>query len=257
MPLARRGPDFLVIGAQKAGTTSLHRYLALHPRLLPAAGPKELHYFDLRHHWGIGWYLSHFPPRLAARGRLCFEATPDYLGHPAAPGRIRRALGRVKLIAVLREPAARAHSAWKMWHGFVGTPENDSRADPRPFPAAIEEELRDPERAAAGRFRYVAQGCYDEHLAAYRAHFPPGDTLVLDHAEMERDLHGFLARICNFLGVEPFGEAEVRAMGRRRHWVGPDWPVTDEGEATLARLREHYAPHNERLFAALGRRFDW
>ena len=256
-PLLRRGPDFLIVGAQKAGTTSLHRYLARHPRLRPCAGPKELHYFDLRYHRGPGWYRSHFPVRLGARGRLLFEATPDYLCHAVVPGRIRRDLGAVRLIAVLREPAARAYSAWRMWHGFAGRPEDAARADPRSFAAAIEDELRAPESAARGHFHYVAMGRYADHVAAYREHFAPGEMLILDHAEMGRDLHGFLGRICGFLDVPPFAPEAVEAMAGERHWVGPDWPVTAEVEAALARLREHYAPHNRRLFDLLGRRFDW
>ena len=257
VPLARRQPDFLVIGAQKAGTTSLHRYLALRPRLTPSAGPKELHDFNLRYHRGPGWYRSHFPVRLRARGQLLFEATPDSLGHADVPGRIRRELGPIKLIAVLREPAARAYSAWRMWHSFAERPEKAARADPRAFPAAIEDELTAPDRAARGHFHYVALGRYADHVAAYREHYADAGLLVLDHAEMGRDLPEFLDRICAFLDVPPFEPEAARALGARRHWVGPRWPLTPETRATLARLRAHYAPHDERLFRALGRRFDW
>ena len=256
-PILRRGPDFLVVGAQKAGTTSLHHYLSQHPRLQPGAGPKELHYFDLRRQFGPGWYRSHFPRRGTARGRLCFEATPDYLGHAAVPGRIRHELGRVKLIAVLREPADRAHSSWRMWHSFKDRPDRAHRADPRSFAEAIEDEMASPARAAAGIYHYVGMGRYDEHLAAWREHFPDEDMLVLDYGQMGTDLRGFLDRICRFLEVDPFEPEAVEAMSGQRRWVGPEWSVTPSETAALARLRAHYAPANERLFDILGRRFEW
>lgn len=254
----RTGPDFLIVGAQKAGTTSLYHYLAEHPQLRPASGPKELHYFNLYHHRGLAWYLSHFPLRFVSGGRrLSFEATPDYLGHAAVPERIRRDLGRVKLIAVLREPAARAYSAWKMWHSFADHPTKAAKADPRAFAQAIEEELADPHGQADRHFHYVRFGRYAEHLDAYRRHFARDEMLILDHREMSADLLGFLGRICAFLEVEPFASETVARLGARRHWASPDWPETEAVGRTLTRLRAYYAPHNERLFAMLGQRWGW
>jgi hypothetical protein len=257
-PAVRLRPDFLVVGTQKAGTTSLHRYLDRHPRLAAATGRKELHYFDVYHHRGLGWYLSHFPLRHRREGRLHFEATPDYLLHAAVPGRIRHELGRVRLIAVLREPAERAFSAWRMWHAFAETrPELAAKADPRGFARAIEDELAAPDGSADRHFHYVAMGRYAEQLARYRRHFPAEDMLVLEYGGMARDLEGFLGRICDFLGVERFPPALVGELAGQRHWASPDWPETDEVRATLARLRAYYAPHNARLFELLGERWDW
>ena len=257
-PALRLRPDFLVIGTQKAGTTSLHHYLARHPRLSPCAGPKELHFFNLRYHRGLGWYLGHFPLRFRRRGQLYYEATPDYLVHEVVPGRIRRDLGAVKLIAVLREPAERAFSAWRMWHHFAeARPEEAAKADRRSFAQAIDEELAHPDGRADAHFHYVAMGRYAEQLERYRAHFRPEDMLVLDYDEMGRDLPRFLERICDFLGVERFSPETVTDLGSQRHWVSPPWAETDEVRATLERLRHYYQPYNERLFDLLGERWEW
>jgi hypothetical protein len=253
----RARPHFLVIGAQKAGTTSLEKFLSAHPRLLPAA-KKELHYFYLYYERGLGWYLRHFPWRWEVGKRLCFEATPDYLAHADVTAeRMRRDLGPVKLIAVLREPVARAWSAWRMWHSFAQRPDKAAKADGRSFAAAIDAELARGAAGAADHFHYVRMGHYAEHLERFFAHFPADDVLVLDYGEMEADLTGFLQRICAFLEIEPFCEADLARFGGRRHWVSPSRTPTSADEHAMDRLRAHYAPHNDRLWALLGRRFDW
>lgn len=257
LPRLRARPDFLIIGAQKAGTTSLHRYLAEHPRLRAASGVKELHYFYLYYHRGPAWYFSHFPLRFATDGQLNFETTPDYFCRAVVPGRIRADLGRVKLIVVLREPAARAYSAWRMWHSFADRPDKAARAGRRSFGQAIEEELSDPDGQSRLHFHYLAMGRYVDHLEAYRQHFEADDILILDYAEMSADLGSFLGRICTFLGIEPFPPQSVERFGEQRHWVGPSWPETEDVARTKARLRDYYAPYNARLFDMLDQDWGW
>ena len=105
--IGHRPPDFLILGAQKAGTTSLLDWLGAHPRIAPP-DRKEVHWFT--NHWGrpAAWYRSHFPRRPA--GVLSAEATPYYLFHPAVPERVARALPDVRCIVLLRDPAARTIS---------------------------------------------------------------------------------------------------------------------------------------------------
>src|SRR5579884_3335213 len=84
-------PDFLIIGTQRGGTTSLFHYLEEHPCIQPAVN-KDLHFFDRKYNKGLAWYRGHFPTRIEQyyaqrmRGRafLTGEASPSYLFHPYA-----------------------------------------------------------------------------------------------------------------------------------------------------------------------------
>ena len=88
-------PQFLVVGAQKAGTTTLQTLLGLHPGLfLP--NPKEVHYFSLHYSEGLNWYKNHF--KAAINDQYIGEITPYYLFHPFAAERINMDLGCVRII---------------------------------------------------------------------------------------------------------------------------------------------------------------
>ncbi len=110
----QRAPQLLVIGAQKCGTSALFSYLAQHPRLMPAQ-EKELDFFgsDLRFSNGMEWYRSRW--ERSSYRTIRFEASPQYLFIPQAAERIRSCISRAKLVAILRDPIARAHSAWLMY----------------------------------------------------------------------------------------------------------------------------------------------
>ena len=100
-------PDFLGIGAQKAGTTYLYSLLSEHPQVF-LSSPKELHFFSLHYQKGLAWYQDQF--KFAATDKCCGEITPYYMFHPLASKRIRKHLPNVKLIVLLRDPVERALS---------------------------------------------------------------------------------------------------------------------------------------------------
>ncbi|WP_404379852.1 sulfotransferase domain-containing protein [Caenispirillum salinarum] len=256
--LLKARPDFLVIGTQKAGTTSLFHYLQAHPDIRPCRHRKELHFFDLYYDRGLDWYLSHFPYRHQRNGKLWFEATPDYLCHAEVTAdRIRRDLAPLKLVVVLRNPVERAFSAWKMWHGFLDVPEQRHRADPRPFARAIAQEMAAPDKASTRPFYYLAHGRYAQQLTHYYKQFDRKDILVLDHADMERDLHGLLGHLCRFLGLAPLPRPVTEGLGRTRYWASPARTATAEDREALQRLAAYYGPHDEALRLLLGRTFSW
>src|SRR5690348_836405 len=113
-------PDFLVIGAQRGGTTSLYQYLQVHPFIEPAT-TKEVHFFDRRFHKGLAWYRGHFPTALEKyraehlRGGMFLtgEATPSYLFLPYIPKRVVRVLPHARFIVLLRNPVERAYSHYR------------------------------------------------------------------------------------------------------------------------------------------------
>lgn len=108
---SRALPDFLILGAQKAGTTSLFNYLCQHPQIIGAV-PKEVMFFTAQFDRGEHWYRRHFPKQAYTRkvGMLCGEATPTYLYSMDAAQRGASMLPNAKLIVLLREPASRAVS---------------------------------------------------------------------------------------------------------------------------------------------------
>ncbi len=125
-------PNVLVIGAQRAGTSSIYRYLGSHPDVAPSLR-KEIEYFSTRSSMGERWYRAHFP--LIKRPQVAFEATPDYLLHPLAAARATELISDLKAVALLRSPITRAFSQYG----------HQRRLDKEelPFTAALE---REPER---------------------------------------------------------------------------------------------------------------
>jgi len=109
-----KAPSFLIIGAQKCGTTALHSYLSLHPQIAGST-PKELHFFNSEHNYkkGTSYYDSLFSN--LDENKIKFEASPSYLVNPLAAPRIYRYNPNIRLIVLLRNPIERAFSAWNMY----------------------------------------------------------------------------------------------------------------------------------------------
>lgn len=216
------GRDHLVIvGAGKAGTTSLHALLAEHPDVSPGSA-KELHYFDLVETPTFDEYRSLFEPR--GGSKLLLDATPAYLHLPYVSERLGNLVPKARLIAILRDPVPRAHSDWWM---------HLSRGDERrSFEKAVAQELNGPtyDQLAAdpamcrrlwrqhmesigsgGVFPtfYVTAGLYDRHLAALRRHFDdPSRILVLFFEEIVADTSAMAQRLSEFLQIDPASLAQ-------------------------------------------------
>ncbi len=258
---ARVRPTFLVIGAQKSGTTSLHRYLVEHPAVL-CATPKELHFFNVEYHQGHAWYLAHFPFRtraFALRRRYGVrpaigEVTPAYLFHPRVPERVYAFDPRLKLVAVLRDPVERAYSQYQM--------QVRKRDETLSFEAALDleevelplelERIRDDPRYVSPnglRRSYVARGRYAEQIERWLHFFPREQLLVLTSEELLRDPAEVMSQVAAFLGVP-----DLRADRYPLQSAGSYDSMATETRERLARTFE---PHNRRLQELLGRELDW
>ena len=91
-------PDFIIIGVQKSGTTSLYNYLIQHPNIYPAI-TKQPHYFDANFDKELTWYKSHFPTNFSKFFQKKFrtgEASTDYINHPLVAKRMKKILPDVK-----------------------------------------------------------------------------------------------------------------------------------------------------------------
>ena len=242
----RATPDFLIVGAQRAGTTSLYRYLAEPGRLADARQP--------HHHWrGDQWYRSHFP--VAGRDRKTFEATPYYLLHPAAPARAAATVPEAKVIALVRDPVARAFSQWQ--HNASRGLEHlgfEAALDAEPERLAGEEERLVADatyRSDAHRlWSYMARGRYSDQLERWLAHYPRERILVLRSEDLYEQPASTYARSLEFLGL-PAIDLEAYPRYTRR----PSTAHMTDG--ARHRLAVYFRPHNERLAALLGENVWW
>src|SRR6056297_3866495 len=106
-------PDFLGLGAQRSGTSTLNHYLSQHPQFR-APIRKEVHYFDKNYYRGVEWYKGYFPMQSRSRISVTGEVSPFYIFHPYCAERIARDLPHARFIVLLRNPVSRAISHyWK------------------------------------------------------------------------------------------------------------------------------------------------
>ena len=255
-------PDFAIIGAQKAGTTSLYNYCILHPDVAPSLA-KEVDYFTDNYSKGKRWYVSHFASESARRrhqkrtGRplLCLDASPNYLFFPCAPRRTKLLLPDAKLIVILRDPVYRAYSHY--WHHVRG------RAEPLSFPDAVRAEPKRcagsgawggdaslPQHRMNSRYSYVSRGEYYTHLTRWFKCYPKERFLITTTERLRAEPGLVMDELFEFAGAGrhavPVGTV---------HNDGGKYPPMDE--SIRRELAEHYEPHNEKLYSLIGRDLGW
>jgi hypothetical protein len=280
-------PTFLIIGAAKAGTTSLHHYLQQHPDIqLPDekepqffSGPPNGIPYPMPRIASIEAYEKLFDPSARARG----EASPSYTNHPrrkGVPERIRDLVPDVKLIYLVRDPVDRTVSHYM--HAVSNGRER------RSLPEALAD-MADP------CCPYTCPSRYASQLELYLRVFPEMQMLVIDQLDLLNDRRAILASIFKFLGVDdtfvsPQFEDELYRSSERRHYpagyarlvartVTPAlrWaPLRMRGairssverllfptaerpkleQGLRSQLEELLAPEVERLRASTGRSFD-
>lgn len=244
-------PDAMIIGAMKAGTSSLHNYLTQHPGVI-APLRKEVHYFDLQYGNGERWYRANFGP--LGRPGLNLDSSPYYLFHPLAAQRAHALVPQAKLVVLLRDPVRRAYSHY--WH------ERDKRRERLSFEDAIAAEPErvgdDEQRLARGEIQqsrahqhctYLARGRYAEQLERWLRLYPREQLLVLQFEDLGRAPMVTLNRTLEYLALPPMSRVRLDPRNARKY--PPINPATAE------RLREYFAPHDAALAALLGEPTRW
>jgi hypothetical protein len=262
----RRGPDFVIIGAKRGGSTSLYNYVLEHPSIVPLFPSRQhvkgAHYYDTRYTRGLTWYRSHFPVEIAGRqasrplGRrsICGEASPYYLFHPLAADRLARDFPEVRIIVSLRDPVERAYSHFKerTHHGGETLSFEDALA-------AEEDRLRgEAERIVAEpgylsaeheNHSYLAQGRYLDMLPRWFSLFPREQFHITVSEEFYAAPDRHVNEIWKFLGL-PSGRLESRF---RHNYM----PSADMAPQTRLRLQKSLVEHNRGLAELLGRPLPW
>jgi hypothetical protein len=276
-------PDFLIIGAQRCGTTSLYNYLVEHPSVSPAF-MKETHFFDFNFHKGVNWYRAFFPsagllsspyqvPLQARhsdarppgqrsdgrRQRLTGESTPYYLFYPHAPRRVKETIPGVKLIVLLRNPVDRAYSHY---HHEVRT-----GAEKASFEDALERERETMPREVAkiredARYTsfshvhhaYLSRGIYVDQLQPWVELFGRERMIIISSEDFYADPATAVGQVFDFLGMPGWTSSRYKKYNEAQY-DRMDTAIRD-------RLIAYYKPHNQRLYEYLDReripiRLDW
>jgi len=284
---ARPAPSFMVIGAQKCGTTSMYEFICGHP-LVSRGVRRETHYFDWRWNSSIeetddaghlDSYMKFFNPELRNHPSIMTgESTPSYLLHAdIVIPRLRRVCPHLKrFLVMLRDPVERAYSQYCMSTDPVGTPEQKelrgfSAYGTKTFLQVITEEIAVVQAAGVtpqstwdefsrkllqglplghGGHSIVLRGLYALQLLPWLAEFGDSGLLILSIGSIKgAKTNDTMASVFNFLGLPEHTLEDTSAKNTR------DKPAQMTAEAKEM-LQAFYQPFNEQLFCLLQRRLD-
>jgi hypothetical protein len=252
-------PNCIIVGAQKAGTSSLFHFLSQHHQV-HAALQKEVHFFsggyesnNDNYEKGELWYRSHFSlSKDLNAGDISLEATPMYLFHSLVPGRIRALIPKCKIIILLRDPVERAisHYFHVARHGFETLPiEQAMQAEQDRLKNAIAvSNYADP---AYRLYSYQSRGLYLEQIKRFQSLFPADQLLILSSEELITAPKHVLQQVFAFIGVDP--EQEINNLQSQNQGNNKQ-KVSSE---VYAQLSEFFYEPNQLLFKHLARDFNW
>ncbi|HET9919099.1 MAG TPA: sulfotransferase domain-containing protein [Ktedonobacteraceae bacterium] len=272
-------PDFLIIGGQRCGTTSLYYYLTEQTGIARTL-KKEVHFYDDHYAHGLRWYRAQFPTtfqkyyteRIRKQHFMTGESSPYYLFHPLVPERLAAVTPQAKLIILLRNPIDRAYS-----QHWLTTLEGDETL---PFEEAIE---REEERVAgemekliaSGKigndgyksyklrhYSYLTRGIYVDQIQRWMNFFPREQFLILKSEDLYGNPTAIVKQALEFLGLP---ESAARAGSQefkqyrepnKKGYQNEQKPPKLKPEVRT-RLVEYFKPHNARLYKFLDRDFGW
>lgn len=255
-------PDFVIVGAQKAGTTSLFHYLQQHPRIATPSS-KEVHYFDYNYHRGENWYRGHF--QLAAdkekaeqelgESVLTFEASPYYMYHPLAIERMQADLPGAKAIAMMRDPVARTYSHY--WHE-ANKDQDDLTLDqaiakePSRLAGEAEKIRENPDywSYAHQHFSYVDRSRYGWQVQRLFDVLGRENVCLVKSESFFADPAGETERVFDFLGLPPVESIDYAPQNVGSY--GDEIP-----EETVARIKALIADDMALLKQLAGEEFSW
>jgi len=244
-------PNFIIIGAQKCGTTSLYQYLIQHPQIVPAS-QKEVHFFDLNFVKGMDWYRQQFQP--FSEGLITGEASPYYIFHPLVAQRIYEFFPQIKLIALLRNPVERAisHYYHEVRLGFEKLGLEDAIAQEfARLKGETAKMLADANYYSYNHqhYTYLSRGIYVEQLKHWMQFFPKEQFLVLPSEELYNQPNMVLNQVLEFLQLPSF------QLTQYEKYNSGEYPEVNQ--EIRQKIQTYFQPYNQELAELLGEKFAW
>ncbi|MBD1830240.1 tetratricopeptide repeat protein [Microcoleus vaginatus GB1-A2] len=238
-------PNFIIIGSQRCGTTSLYTYLAQHPQILTPI-KKEMDFFSWHFDRGIDWYLAHFPPMPQGEQFLTGEASPSYFDCREAPERLYTAFPEAKLIVLLRNPVDRAISQFYRLTALNW----EARSLDRAISDEVERLNQNPEYIIGEEpGNYLARGRYIEFIKNWRNFFPQEQLLILKSEDFYAGAAGTVKQVLEFLDLPEYQLSEYQNAN-----PGSYQPVN---QSVRDWLRNYFQPYNQQLEEYLSTNFNW
>jgi sulfotransferase family protein len=252
-------PNCFIVGAQKAGTSSLYHYLIQHPQVHKSF-KKEIHYFNggteesqNKYAYGENWYRAHFPKQKQLKHKdICVDATPIYLFDPTVAQRIHKLTPTAKIIILLRDPVERAISHYfhvKRW-GFEKLPIEQALAQEA---ARLTEcySQKDFKKPSFRLYSYQARGLYLEQIKYYEKYFAQEKILIINSTDLFRDPKLTLKQVFSFLNITDdcqIDDLKSQNVGSNKEKVSLE---------VYQHLQAYFSQPNLELFAHLQQHYQW
>ncbi|MDP3300683.1 MAG: sulfotransferase [Sulfuricurvum sp.] len=262
-------PNFIVVGAQKSGTTSIHYYLGQHPKLI-GSSLKELNYFNRDLYFGknLDNYKKAFKGN---RNKFYFESSPSYLYQPNVAKEIHKVLPDIKLIVLLRDPVKRAYSAWNHYRQYFNSIplfqeiENMPRIegnllfdkffkDRTEFPTfreCINIELALIEQNIGFEPSLLRRGLYLQQLETYWQYFNKEQIMIIGFKDLLLDIPSTLKKVTDFVGVQYINWENLNLEPKNTREYSE--PMNEEDRLFL---EDFFRIPNQELFDTIGK-LNW
>lgn len=259
-------PNCLIVGAQKAGTTSLYEHLIRHPNVWPPDA-RELNFFNDYWTQGETWYRARFPNQLiqfwsinlAQQPFVTLESTPEYFLDNNVPIRVAKLIPDCKLIFLLRNPIDRAYSHWKMnvrrkfeTLSFEEAIEKELERIELDLKHAQEESFALKNNSALALYSYLYRGKYLERLQPWLDIFSGQQIKIINSEELWKDINNYYD-VLDFLSLSK----DKQATDKFNKFYGSNTASKDMQETTRKFLRDYFQEPNQRLFEFLNKNWDW
>jgi len=241
-------PDFIIVGGQRCGTTTLYNNLISNSDVT-AATQKEIHFFDNHYHEGLTWYKNQFKKSLCTG-----ESTPYYIFHPHSLRRISNDIPNVKIIILLRNPVDRAYSHY--W--FESREKNEHLSfedaineEPARLKGELDKMINDENyySFAHQHFSYLTRGIYISQLKNVFRYFKKNQILIISSENFFKNPSNTLKQVSNFLEISDNYKFPIKVYNKSNN-------IT-MNENTRNKLEKYFVKYNKELYNFLGNDFDW